>query len=132
MTTPITVLVVEDEYAIADLLEMVLTDEGYRVVRAANGHQGLQRLAEDPAPDLLITDFMTPILDGAGFIQAMRSTNDQRDIPYIVISSMPESSVRARINGYAAFLRKTFRLTEVIQVVRRPRSDWIGISLPFS
>ena len=45
-----TVLIVEDEFAIADLLEMVFVDEGYRVLTAANGHQGLERLAEGPRP----------------------------------------------------------------------------------
>ena len=54
MSNAATVLIVEDEFAIADLLEMALTDEGYRVVRAANGRQGLERLAED-SPDLVIS-----------------------------------------------------------------------------
>jgi len=117
MTTPVTVMIVEDQYAIADLLEMALTDEGYRVVKAANGRQALERLAEGPPPDLVITDSMMPVLDGPGFLQGMRSTESHRDIPYIIVSSMPEASVRARINGYAAFLRKLFRLAEVIRVV---------------
>lgn len=116
MSKPITVLIVEDEFAIADLLEMALTDEGYRVVRAANGRQGLERLAEEPALDLVITDFMMPVLDGVGFLQAMRSTESHREIPCIIISSMPESNVRTRIDGYAAFLRKPFQLTEMIRV----------------
>jgi CheY-like chemotaxis protein len=112
-----TVLIVEDEFAIADLLEMALTDEGYRVVTAANGRQGLERLAEEPRPDIVITDFMMPVLDGAGFLQAMRDMKTQREIPCIVISSMPERNVRARIDGYAAFLRKPFQLAEVVQLV---------------
>ncbi len=66
----VTVLVVEDEFAIAELLEMVLADEGYRVLMAANGRQGLQRLAEGPRPDLVISDYMMPILDGADMLQA--------------------------------------------------------------
>jgi CheY-like chemotaxis protein len=112
-----TVLIVEDEFAIADLLEMALTDEGYRVVKAANGRQGLERLAEEPRPDLVITDFMMPVLDGAGFLRAMRDIEAQRDIPSIVISSMSEANVRARIDGYAAFLRKPFQLAEVVRLV---------------
>lgn len=67
-----TVLVVDDEFAIADLLEMVLADEGYRVLLAINGRQGLERLAEGPRPDLVISDYMMPVLDGAGFVQAMQ------------------------------------------------------------
>jgi DNA-binding response OmpR family regulator len=112
-----TVLIVEDEFAIADLLEMALTDEGYHVVRAANGRQGLERLAEEPRPDLVITDFMMPVLDGAGFLLAMRDTVTPREIPCIVVSSMPERNVRARIDGYAAFVRKPFHLAEVVRLV---------------
>lgn len=114
-----TVLIVEDEFAIADLLEMTLTDEGYRVLHAVNGRQGLERLAEGPRPDLVISDYMMPILDGAGLLQAMRETEAQRDIPCIIMSSMPEANVRERITGYAAFVRKPFQLAAVVQLVAR-------------
>ena len=63
MSGPATVLIVEDEFAIADLLEMILTDQGYNVVLADNGRQGLDRLAEGPLPDLVISDYMMPVLD---------------------------------------------------------------------
>jgi CheY-like chemotaxis protein len=112
-----TVLIVEDEFAIADLLEMVLTDVGYRVLLAANGLQGLERLAEDPRPGLVITDYMMPVLDGAGLIKAMQDSEAQRDIPFIVMSSMPEANVRERISGYAAFVRKPFQLAAVVELV---------------
>lgn len=117
MSGLVTVLVVEDEFAIADLLEMALTDEGYRVLTAANGRQGLKRLAEGPLPDLVITDYMMPVLDGAGLIRAMRDTEAQRDIPCIIMSSIPEDSVRERVDGYAGFVRKPFRLAAVVQLV---------------
>ena len=112
-----TVLVVEDEFAIADLLEMVLTDEGHRVLTAANGRQALERLAEGPRPDLVITDYMMPVLDGAGLLRAMRENEAQRDIPCIVMSSMPEANVRERIDGYVAFVRKPFDLDAIVQLV---------------
>ncbi len=112
-----TVLIVEDEFAIADLLEMGLIDEGYRVLTAANGRQGLARLAEGPRPDLVISDYMMPVLDGAGMLRAMRETEAHRDIPCIVISSMPEANVRERIDGYAAFVRKPFQIAAVMQLV---------------
>lgn len=112
-----TVLIVEDEFAIADLLNMALTDEGYRVLHAANGRQGLERLAEEPRTDLVIADYMMPILDGVGLLQAMRATEAQRNIPCIIMSSMPEANVRERITGYAAFVRKPFRLAALLQLV---------------
>ena len=114
-----TVLIVEDEFFIAALLEMVLTDEGYRVLTAANGRQGLERLAEGPRPDLVISDYMMPVLDGAGLLRAMRENEAHRDIPYIVMSSMPEANVRERIDGYAAFVRKPFNLDAMVHLVAR-------------
>jgi CheY-like chemotaxis protein len=112
-----TVLIVEDEFAIADLLEMVLTDAGYRVLMAANGRQGLERLAEGPRPDLVISDYMMPVLDGADLIRAMRQSEAQRDIPCIIMSSMPEANVRERIDGYAGFMRKPFQLAAMVQLI---------------
>jgi len=117
MSGTATVLIVEDEFAIADLLEMALTDEGYHVLTAANGRHGLGCLAEGPHPDLVITDYMMPVLDGAGLIQVMRDTEAQRDIPCIIMSSVSEAHVRERIDGYAAFVRKPFRLAALIQLV---------------
>lgn len=90
---------------------------GYRVLTAANGWQGLQRLAEGPLPDLVIPDYMTPILDGAEMLRAMRETQLQRDIPCIVISSVPEETVRGRIENHAAYVCKPFQLAFMIQLV---------------
>jgi CheY-like chemotaxis protein len=123
-----TVLIVEDEFAIADLLEMVLTDEGYRVLMAANGRLGLERLADGPRPDLVISDYMMPVLDGADLIRAMRESEAQRDIPCIIMSSMPEANVRERIDGYAGFVRKPFPLAAMVQLV----ASILGASEPKS
>ena len=112
-----TILVVDDEFAIADLLEMVLVDEGHHVLTAANGRQALERLVEHPRPDLVISDYMMPILDAAGMLQAMRDTETQRDIPCIIMSSMPEQNVRQRVDGIAAFIRKPFELAKVVKLV---------------
>jgi CheY-like chemotaxis protein len=111
------VLIVEDEFAIAELLEMALTDAGYGVAIAANGRAGLQRLAENPRPDLVITDYMMPVLDGMGLLQAMQDNEAQREIPYIIISSVPEATVRQRNTGYAAFVRKPFQIAKLVQLV---------------
>ena len=111
------VLIVEDEFAIAEVLEMALADDGYRVMIAANGRQGLERLDQDPPPDLVISDFMMPVLDGARFLHAMRETEAHRNIPCIIMSSAPEASVRRHIDGYAGFIRKPFRLADMVRLV---------------
>ena len=110
------VLIVEDEFAIAEIFEMALIDGGFCVVMAANGREGLQCLAQGPIPDLVISDFMMPVLDGPGLLHAMRATEAHRDIPCIIMSSVPEASVRAHIEGYAGFIRKPFRLGDLVQL----------------
>ena len=59
-----TVLVVDDEFAVAELLSDLLTDEGYHVVTAAGGKEGLARL-RSAKPDLVLLDFMMPSLTGS-------------------------------------------------------------------
>jgi CheY-like chemotaxis protein len=114
-----TILVVDDEFAIVDLLEMVLVDEGHLVLTAANGRQALERLAQHPRPDLIISDYMMPILNGASMLEAMRNIDTQRAIPCIMMSSMPEQNVRQRVGDLTAFIRKPFNLVDVIELVAR-------------
>jgi CheY-like chemotaxis protein len=117
MSDMATILIVEDEFAIAELLEMVLVDEGYHVVKASNGRQGLQRVADGLRPDLVISDYMMPVLDGASMIRKMRENEAQRDIPYIIISSMPEVNLRQHIRDYTGFVRKPFQLMKMVELV---------------
>jgi CheY-like chemotaxis protein len=117
-----TVLVVDDEFVIADLLETILTDEGYRVRTACNGKQALAKMA-DATPDLILLDFMMPILDGAGMLRAMATTPAYQHIPVIVISSLSEGVIGQKCVGYTAFLRKPFRVAAVLKMVARVLGD---------
>jgi CheY-like chemotaxis protein len=111
-----TVLVVDDEWAIAEVLEAILGDEGYRVEMASNGRQGLARLAAQK-PDVIMLDFMMPIMDGPAMLVALADDPATRNIPVIVMSSLPEETIAGRCNGYAAFLRKPFRIPEVLRLI---------------
>jgi CheY-like chemotaxis protein len=112
------VLVVDDEVGIAHLLSDVLSDEGHRVVVAANGHEALKR-AEQERPDLVLTDFMMPVMDGAQLIKAMAEHPDLKGVPVFLISSVPEAAVRDKCSGYALFIRKPFRIYDVVDQVTR-------------
>ena len=113
-----TVLVVDDEFGIVDVLETILTDEGYRVLTACNGKQGLVRLAKQK-PDVVLLDFMMPILGGAEMLCAMVAEPAYQRIPVIMISSLSEDVIAERCKGYAAFLHKPFRAAAVLSTVAR-------------
>ena len=112
------ILVVEDEFGIAEVLQSALTDAGHEVMIAINGRQGLERLKEI-RPDLVILDFMMPVLDGPGMLREMRNTPEFNDIPAILMSSLPESAVIPEASSmYDGFLRKPFSLRMVLEIVK--------------
>ncbi len=113
-----TVLVVDDEFGIAELFDAVLSDEGYRVLTAINGKHGLEVLAKERA-DLVFTDYMMPVMDGAGLLRALAADPALRAIPVVVMSSLPEAAVAERCAGYVTFIRKPFKIAYVLEVAAR-------------
>jgi CheY-like chemotaxis protein len=113
-----TVLVIDDEFGIAELIDVVLTDEGHRVLIAINGKQGLEALAKEH-PDLVFLDYMMPVLDGAGVLCAMGKDAVLQGIPVVVMSSISEATVAKRCRGYVSFLRKPFKITDVMSLAER-------------
>jgi DNA-binding response OmpR family regulator len=113
-----TIVIVDDEFGLADVLAATLSDIGFRVLSAANGEQGLEVMAEHP-PDLVLLDYMMPLLDGAGVLKAMRADPKLAAVPVIMMSAAPESVVRVRCQGYTAFLRKPFDFEAILSAVER-------------
>jgi CheY-like chemotaxis protein len=111
------ILIVDDEFSVAEVLESILVDAGHEVVTAINGQQGLERLHER-VPDLVLLDFMMPIMDGPALLKAMRGNPAYQSIPAVVMSSLPENTIARSAEGmYTAFLRKPFKLGAVVKVV---------------
>lgn len=114
-----TILVVDDEFGIAEVLASVLTDAGHNVVIATNGRQGLDRLKEI-RPQLVLLDFMMPVLDGPAMLRSMRNDPESHAIPAIVMSSLPEPTISEALGGaYSGFIRKPFKLRMVTEMVDR-------------
>jgi CheY-like chemotaxis protein len=114
-----TILVVDDEPLIAMALEAVLEDAGHRVATAANGRQGLERLAQAPRPDLVLLDMMMPVMSGPAMLAAMAADPGLDGVPVIVLSSLPEEAVRERAKGVAAVLRKPYTAAAVLDAITR-------------
>lgn len=117
------VLVVDDEPLIAMALEAELVDAGYDVATAANGRQGLDRLRSLPRPDLVLTDMMMPVMGGAELLATICADPELRRIPVVIISSLPEATVRAAAAEAAGFLRKPCTADEMLSLVARILQD---------
>jgi CheY-like chemotaxis protein len=111
-----TILVVDDEFGIADVLEAILAEEGYRVLTAINGQHALERLAGNRI-DLVLSDLMMPVMDGAALFGALRADPRYAGVPFVLMCSLPEAAISHRIAGYTGFLRKPFKIAEVIAAV---------------
>jgi CheY-like chemotaxis protein len=113
-----TILVVDDELANAEVLSLILEDEGYRVFCAANGRQGLERVAE-VQPHLVILDYMMPIMNGAAMGLALRASPQTRHIKILMNSSLPASAVTPHFDGFDAFLRKPYNVDMALEVIAK-------------
>src|SRR5262245_6979483 len=111
-----TVLVVDDEFGIGDLLEGILADEGHHVVVAANGREALERLANTKV-DLIVSDLMMPVMDGADLLRGVRKDSALDGVPFLLMCALPQDAIADRISGYDGFLQKPFRTAEVLAAV---------------
>jgi CheY-like chemotaxis protein len=110
------VLVVDDDPAIRDVIAEILHSEGYRVLTAANGAVAL-RLLEQQRPALVLLDMQMPVLDGWGFAARIRSW---RDRPPIVVMTAGRDAYRwCREIGADDCLPKPFDLETLLGLVAR-------------
>lgn len=85
-----TVLVVEDDPSIRELVADVLADEGYAVLQAENGRQGL-RLAREHAPSVIMVDQVLPEMTGLEVLERLHAQQTTRHIPVILVSGLAQS-----------------------------------------
>ncbi len=109
---PKTVLVVEDDSNIAELLRLYLEKEGYRVLAAADGNKGVE-LFRTSSPDLVLLDLMLPGLDGWGVCRAIRQSSP---VPIIMLTAKGETvdKVSGLKMGADDYITKPFEMKEVL------------------
>ena len=113
----IQILVVDDERAIVEMLQTFLEEEGYQVVTAHNGEEGLKHL-EKVRPAVILCDLMMPVLDGREMCRRLQSDQRYRSIPFVLMSAV-KKAVNATDCHYAALLTKPFHLDEVLSIVTK-------------
>jgi CheY-like chemotaxis protein len=115
-----TILIVEDEQAIAEMLAAILVEADYRVVIAGDGQEALTKL-ETASPDLILSDIMMPIMDGRALSRKLQAHPTYRLIPTVLMSAAYDS-IRLSDGSPARFLRKPFELEELLDML----SDILG------
>jgi two-component system phosphate regulon response regulator PhoB len=114
-----TVLVAEDEGALITLLRYNLEREGYRVIEALNGEEALL-VANEHQPDLVLLDWMLPHLSGIEVCRRLRTRQETRNVPIIMLTARGEETDRIRglDTGADDYIVKPFSMTELLARLR--------------
>ncbi|HEY3118840.1 MAG TPA: response regulator [Chloroflexota bacterium] len=111
------VLVVEDDPAGRDAIQLCLESDGHEVILAEHGEAALTLAAESP-PDLILLDMRLPVMDGWAFAQAYRQQPGPR-APIVVVTASADAGRAAAEVKAAAFLGKPFDLQDLLETVAR-------------
>ena len=113
------ILIVEDEEALATLLEYNLGKESFDVALAADGEEAMLKIEEE-APDLVILDWMLPKVSGIEVCRRLRAKPETRNLPIIMLTARSEEADRIRglETGADDYLTKPFSTNELIARVR--------------
>jgi two-component system response regulator VicR len=111
-----TILVVDDEFLITDILVDALEEEGFRVLTASNGRKALEVLDKE-VPALVMTDFMMPLMNGLELARAIKANPDWARIPVILLSGAQGAIARSHPELFAAVFDKPFRIENILAAV---------------
>ncbi len=114
--TPL-VLVVEDNDLDAKLIETYLVNEGFNVVRAANGRQGFE-LAKKLNPHVITLDILMPVMDGWQLLEKLQADPELKNVPVIIISLLNEAK-KGLAFGASELLLKPFDPENLVEIVRK-------------
>jgi len=115
-----TILVVDDDRRVVDLLQISLTQNGYKVQTALTGEEGLEAVRRE-SPDLIILDLRLPKKTGFEVCAALKSSKDTSHIPIVMVSASAEVDARLQglMHGADDYLTKPFSPKELLIKVRR-------------
>ncbi|MDP1859197.1 MAG: response regulator, partial [Gemmatimonadaceae bacterium] len=109
------ILIADDDTSIVQTMTWVLKEHGYDVVSAHQGSRVLELMAER-TPDLVLLDVVFPDADGYQILERIKNDDRWRDVPVLMVSSLPpeEAAVRTLGLGAADFVKKPFRVKELL------------------
>ena len=113
-----TILVMDDDECMRELLRLHLANAGYDVLLAEDAIEA-GKLILKRRPDLLLADVEMPFMDGLEFVEAVRSDPSTSSLPIIFLTGRTDAEPRATQLGAAAFLMKPLRADQLLATVAR-------------
>ncbi|NWJ48598.1 MAG: response regulator [Chloroflexi bacterium] len=112
------ILLIEDEKLLVENIVLFLQSEGYDVLTATNGADGL-KMAQELQPDAIICDILLPKMDGFAILETLRQDKRFETTPFIILSAKAEkSSIKAGLElGADEYIIKPFSLDDLLKVL---------------
>jgi CheY-like chemotaxis protein len=117
-----TILVVDDESDIREIVGSLLANHGYKVVRAKDGAEALMLLRKRKF-DLMVLDIMMPRMDGYEVMEALKKTNPELPVVMLTAKSTREDVWQGYVEGCHYYVTKPFELETLIRSVNYLLSD---------
>lgn len=117
-----TVLVVDDDLAFLEMVKSRLLAEGYAVVTAVDGADGLTKLSDVKA-DLIVLDVLMPFINGHTFVKILKSYPRYKSIPVIIFTAKDDLQEMFEAEGIKHYLIKPFNADTFIAKVKRLLAD---------
>ena len=124
---PIKILIVEDDPDSRDFLETLLKLEGYQVITANDGMEGIEQVRAD-CPDLILSDICMPHLDGLDMVKLLRRSPEYRSIPIIMLSAYGSGNL---INAINVGANEAMRKPVHAEVLLKNLKEWLGEALGY-
>lgn len=118
------ILLVEDDKAILEAMELVLEAYGYQVSCAKDGREALQMLKTDPThPSLILLDKMMPVMDGVEFLNERKKDQKLSEIPVLILSAAGDIGLGIPDGTVAGYIKKPVDINTLIDTIEGTLQD---------
>jgi PleD family two-component response regulator len=114
------ILLIDNDKDILEIIKKFLEEDGYEIITASNGPEGLKK-AREIKPDLITLDILMHLLDGFSVLEFLKKDEETKEIPVIVISCIPDTKAKDRALelGANSYIKKPFEREIIRQEVKK-------------
>ncbi len=115
------ILIVDDDADVREMLSQFFSIEGYHVATARNGQEALDHLRQGELADLILLDLMMPVMDGWQFRVEQQRDPQLAPIPVVILSAVYNARERASLLGAVDYMQKPVEFDKLIETAERHR-----------
>ena len=115
------ILVVDDEIEVLNILEERLKANGYKVMKASGSLEAAKKIKEEGVPALILLDLEMPVINGFGFLKALRKNPPTEDTPVIMLTAQGQTAniLKAQEMKVTDYLTKPCRPDELLGMIKK-------------